>query len=120
MEEYIKGLNSYCATSAKQAADLAESFENAKKNKKLEELNSPTNQHLKTLIQQTFDLLKQNEEQNKLLKEQNDSLKQQLDNALENEKEAKKEARNNRIWVYISTGIAFASLIATILIAILK
>ncbi len=120
MEDYLKRLNTYCATSAKQVADLAESLENAKKNKKLEELNSPTNQHLKTLIQQNSDLLKQSEEQNKLLKEQNESLKQQLDNALENEKEAKKEARHNRIWVYISTGIAFASLIATILIAILK
>ena len=69
MEDYLKELNIYCATSAKQVADLAESFENSKKNKKLEELNSPTNQHLKTLIQQTSDLLKQSEEQNKLLKE---------------------------------------------------
>ena len=62
MEEYLKGLNSYCATLAKQVADLAESFENSKKNKNLEELNSSTNQHLKILIQQNSNLLKQSEE----------------------------------------------------------
>ncbi|CRH46250.1 hypothetical protein [Mycoplasmopsis arginini] len=44
------------------------------------------------------------------------SLREQLNRAIE----AEKEAKHNRIRVYISTGIAFASLIATILIAIFK
>ena len=55
-----------------------------------------------------------------LLKEKNDNLKEQLKHAVENEKEAKKDAKHSRMWVYISTGIAFASLIATIIIAIVK
>lgn len=121
INDYLKNLAiSLSATSAKQEAAIAKALEESENNRKLEEINSPTNQHLRTLIQQSSLLLQQSEEQNKLLKEQNESLKQQLDNALENEKEAKKEAKHNRIWVYISTGIAFASLIATILIAILK
>lgn len=121
INDYLKNLAiSLNATSAKQNAAIAQALEEAENNRKLEEINSPTNQHLRTLIQQSSLLLQQSEEQNKLLKEQNESLKQQLSYALENEKEAKKEAKHNKIWVYISTGIAFASLIATILIAILK
>ena len=121
INDYLKNLAiSMNVTSARQAAAIVEALEEAEKNKKIEELNSPTNQHLRTLIQQSSLLLQQSEEQNKLLKEQNESLKQHLDSAFENEKEAKKETKHNRIWVYISTGIAFASLIATILIAILK
>jgi len=121
INDYLKNLAiSLSATSAKQNAAIAKALEEAENNRKLEEINSPTNQHLRTLIQQSSLLLQQSEEQNKLLKEQNESLKQQLSYALENEKEAKKEAKHNKIWVYISTGIAFASLIATILIAILK
>ena len=46
--------------------------------------------------------------------------KEQLNHAVENEKEEKKEDKHSRMWVYISIGIAFASLITTILIAILK
>ena len=121
INDYLKNLAiSLNATSAKQDAAIAKALEEAENNRKLEEINSPTNQHLRTLIQQSSLLLQQSEEQNKLLKEQNENLKQQLSYALENEKEAKKEAKHNKIWVYISTGIAFASLIATILIAILK
>ena len=121
INDYLKNLAiSLSATSAKQNATIAKALEESENNRKLEEINSPTNQHLRTLIQQSSLLLQQSEEQNKLLKEQNESLKQQLSYALENEKEAKKEAKHNRIGVYISTGIAFASLIATILIAILK
>ena len=60
------------------------------------------------------------EEQIKLLEVQNDCLKEQLKRAIENEKVAKIEAKYNRIWAFISTFIAFASLIATIVIAIVK
>lgn len=91
-----------------------------KKAKKLEEQNSPTNLNLKKIIEQNDIKLEQSEKQIKLLVEQNNNLKEQLKHAIDNEKDAKKEAKHSRIWVYISTGIAFASLIATILIATLK
>ena len=64
--------------------------------------------------------IRQSEEQIKLLEVQNDCLKEQLKRATKNGKAAKKEAKYNRIWAYISTFIAFASLIATIVIAIVK
>ena len=64
--------------------------------------------------------IRQSEEQIKLLEAQNNCLKEQLKRAIENEKVAKKEAKHKRIWAYISTFIAFASLIATIVIAIVK
>ncbi len=60
------------------------------------------------------------EKELELLKEQNKSLQQQLELAMKNEGHAKAEANHNRLWVYITAGIAFASLIATILIAVLK
>ncbi len=60
------------------------------------------------------------EKELELLKEQNKSLQQQLELAMKNEGNAKAEANHNRLWVYITAGIAFASLIATILIAVLK
>ena len=95
-------------------------MEKAKKAKTLEEQNSATNQNLKKIIEQNDLKIKQSEEQIKLLEVQNDNLKEQLKRAIENEKVAKKEAKHNRIWAYISTFIAFASLIATIVIAIVK
>ena len=108
------------ASSAKQVHEIAESMEKAKKAKKLEEQNSPTNQNLGKIIEQNDLKIKQSEEQIKLLEEQNDNLNEQLERAIRNEEDAKKEAKISRIWVYISTGIAFASLVATILIAIFK
>ena len=87
---------------------------------KKEEQNSPTNQNLKKIIEQNDEKIRQSEEQIKLLEVQNDCLKEQLKRAIENEKVAKKEAKYNRIWAFISTFIAFASLIATIVIAIVK
>ncbi len=119
-DEILNGFNSSIASSAQQAHEIAESMENAKKARKLEEQNSPTNQILKKIIEQNDLKIRQSEAQIKLLEEQNESLKEQLNRAIEDEKEAKKEAKHNRIWVYISTRIAFASLIATILIAIFK
>lgn len=121
INDYLKALSiSAGVTSARQVAAITESMEEAEKQRKLDEINSPTNQHLKTIIEQSAAILKQSDEQNKLLKEQNENLKKQLDHAIVNEKEARKQSKHDRIWVYISTGIAFASLIATILIAIFK
>ena len=119
-DDVLSGFNSAIASSAQQAYEIAESMEKNKKAKKIEEQNSPTNQNLKKIIEQNDLKIRQSEAQIKLLEEQNESLKEQLNRAVEDEKEAKKEAKHNRIWVYISTGIAFASLIATILIAIFK
>ena len=95
-------------------------MENAKKARKLEKQNSPTNQNLKRIIEQNDLKIRQSEAQIKLLEEQNESLIEQLNRAIEDEKEAKKEAKHNRICEYISTGIALASLITIILIAIIK
>ena len=78
----------------------------------------PTNQNLRKIIEQNDLKIKQNEGQIKLLEEQNDNLKEQLKHAIKSEDDAKKESKISRIWVYISTEIAFASLIATVLIAI--
>lgn len=119
-DEVLNGFNATIASSAQQVHELAESMEKAKKAKKLEEQNSPTNQNLKKIIDQNDLKIGQSEKQIKLLEAQNDNLKEQLDRAIENEKVAKKEAKYSRIWVYISTFIAFASLIATIVIAIVK
>ena len=75
---------------------------------------------MEKIIEQNDLKIKQSEEQIKLLEEQNDNLNEQLERAIKNEEDAKKETKISRIWVYISTGIAFASLVATILIAIFK
>ena len=101
------------ATSARAVADMAKESERLKEQKRIEEINSPTNENLRTIIKQNQAQLLQSEEKIKLLAEQNDSLKQQLDSA-------KKDSRRNRIGFYITTAIAVASLVATILIAILK
>lgn len=119
-EEILNGFNPTIASSAQQVHELAESMEKAKKAKKLEEQYSATNQNLKKIIEQNDLKIKQSEEQIKLLEVQNDNLKEQLKRAIENEKVAKKEAKYNRIWAFISTFIAFASLIATIVNAIVK
>ena len=116
----LNDFNATIASSAQQFHELAESMEKAKKAKTLEEQNSATNQNLKKIIEQNDEKIRQSEEQIKLLEVQNDNLKEQLKRAIENEKVAKKEAKHNRIWAYISTFIAFASLIATIVIAIVK
>lgn len=114
-DEILNGFNASIASSAQQAHEIAESMENAKKARKLEEQNSPTNQNLKKIIEQNNLKIRQSEAQIKLLEEQNDNLKEQLKCAIENEKEAKKEAKISRIWGYISTGIALASLITAII-----
>ncbi len=119
-DDVVNGLNMFTVSSAQRVQEMAEAIDNAKKWKKIEEHNSPTNQNLKRIIEQNDLKIKQSEEQIKLLEEQNVNLKEQLNQAIEDKIEAKKEAKYSRIWVYISTGIAFASLIATILIAILK
>ena len=64
--------------------------------------------------------IRQSEEQIKLLEAQNDNLREQLKRAIENEKVTKKEAKYNIIWAFISIFITFSSLIATIVIAIVK
>lgn len=119
-DEILNGFNATIASSAKQVHEIAESREKEKKAKKFEEQNSPTNQNLAKIIEQNDLKIKQSEEKIKLLEEQNDNLNEQLERAIRNEEDAKKEAKISRIWVYISTGIAFASLVATILIAIFK
>lgn len=119
-DEILNGFSAKIASSAKQVHEIAESMEKAKKAKKSEEQNSPTNQNLMKIVEQNDLKIKQSEEQIKLLEEQNDNLNEQLERSIRNEEDAKKEAKISRIWVYISTGIAFASLVATILIAIFK
>lgn len=119
-DEILNGFSAKIASSAKQVHKIAESMEKAKKTKKLDEQNSPTNQNLMKIVEQNDLKIKQSEEQIKLLEEQNDNLNEQLERSIRNEEDAKKETKISRIWVYISTGIAFASLVATILIAIFK
>ena len=119
-DEILNDFNATIASSAQQFHELAESMEKTKRSKKIEEQNSPTNQNLKKIIEQNDEKIRQSEEQIKLLEVQNYCLKEQLKRAIENEKVAKKEAKYNRIWAFISTFIAFASLIATIVIAIVK
>ena len=119
-DEILNDFNATIASSAQQFHELAESMEKTKRSKKIEEQNSPTNQNLKKIIEQNDEKIRQSEEQIKLLEVQNDCLKEQLKRAIENEKVAKKEAKYNRIWAFISTFIAFASLIAAIVIAIVK
>ena len=119
-DEILNDFNATIASSAQQFHELAESMEKTTRSKKIEEQNSPTNQNLKKIIEQNDEKIRQSEEQIKLLEVQNYCLKEQLKRAIENEKVAKKEAKYNRIWAFISTFIAFSSLIATIVIAIVK
>lgn len=121
-DEYLRNIANEInnASSAQQISRLNDAMVEVEKQRKFEELNSPTNQHLRKIIEQSNLIIRQCDEQNQILKEQNDNLKEQLKYAVENEKEAKKDAKHSRMWVYISTGIAFASLIATIIIAIVK
>lgn len=118
--DLLKNLNNSIPNSAMQAAKLDEARKILEQKQKEEELNSPTNQYLRDIIQKYDKLLKQSNEQIQLLSTQNDNLKKQLKITIESEKDAKKRAKQDRTWVYISTSIAFASLIATILISILK
>lgn len=101
------------ATSAYQISKLAESNKLVEERRKQEEIDRPTNKNLITIIQQ-------NNEQITLLKEQNDKLKEQLEKSIESGKNAKKDAKRNRIISYVSIVVAVASLIATIMIAVLK
>ena len=95
------------------AQQLSELYDEIEKEQKKEELNSATNQYLRMIIQRTNLLLKESAEQNQILRDQ-------LKDATSKEKEAREKAKQDMLWVYISTGVAFASLIATILIAIFK
>lgn len=101
------------ANSAMAVAEMAKASEVLKEKKRLEEVNSPTNENLRTIIKQNHAQILQSEEKIKLLTEQNESLKEQLASA-------NKDSKRNRIGFYITTAIAVASLVVTILIAVLK
>lgn len=101
------------ANSVMAVAEMAKASEVLKEKKRLEEVNSPTNENLRTIIKQNHAQILQSEEKIKLLTEQNENLKKQLASA-------NKDSKRNRIGFYITTFIALASLVATILIAILK
>ena len=119
-EDLLRKISKSTPSSAMQVAELAEEERVLEEKKKHEEFNSTTNHNLRTIIQKSNKLLDQSGDQIQLLKEQNENLKEQLKLAIENEKDAKKEAKHNRIFVYISTLIAFLSLTSSILIAVLK
>lgn len=101
------------AHSAMAVAEMAKASEVLKEKKRLEEIGSPTNENLRIIIKQNHAQIAQSEEKIKLLAEQNENLKQQLASA-------NKDSKRNRIGFYITTFIALASLVATIIIAILK
>lgn len=101
------------ASSAKQQSELIKVIEESEKEKNIKEYNNPTNQSLRSIIAQ-------NSVQIELLKEQNANLKEQLKNVIKNEQEAKKEAKFNRLWVYISCGIALVALIVDVIFNIIK
>lgn len=101
------------ANSARAVAEMAKASEVLKEKKRLEEVNSPTNENLRTIIKQNHAQILQSEEKIKLLTEQNENLKKQLASA-------NKDSKRNRIGFYITTFIALASLVTTIIIAILK
>ena len=100
------------------------SYSHIEKNQRiLEEAGRQASEKVETMVAGAKANIAQKEileKELELLKEQNKNLQQQLELAIKNEEHAKAEAKHNRIWVYISAGIAFASLIATILIAVLK
>lgn len=106
-------LNINTANSARLVAEIAGASKSLKKQKILEEMNSPTNENLRTIIKQNHALLLQSEEKIKLLTEQNESLKKQLDTV-------NQDSKRNRIGFYVTTLVAIASLIATIMIAIVN
>lgn len=116
MNENNFKLNYSTPHSAQMLAILEEQEKEFNKIKKNEEFNNPINRSLKIIIEQNIKLLNQNLESNRLLEEHNKSLIEQLNIAKYNEKTSKKEAKHNRVWVYISTSIALLSLIATIVI----
>lgn len=99
--------------SAGVIAEIAKASEALKEMKRLEEVNSPTNENLRTIIKQNYTQILQSEEKIKLLTEQNENLKKQLASA-------NKDSKRNRIGFYITTAIAVVSLVATIIIAVLK
>lgn len=101
------------ANSARVVAEMAKTSDVLKEKKQLEEVNGPTNENLRTIIKQNHAQILQSEEKIKLLAEQNENLKQQLASA-------NNDSKRNRIGFYITTFIALASLVATIIIAILK
>ena len=100
-------------STARAVAEMAETSKNLKEQKRLEEINSPTNKNLRTIIEQNHAQILQSEEKIKLLTEQNENLKKQLVSA-------NKDSKRNRIGFYVTTFIALASLTATILIAVLN
>jgi len=111
INDLVNELNN--VSNAQQLSELYDEIEKEEKRQKKEELNSATNQYLRMIIQRTNLLLKESAEQNQILRDQ-------LKDATNKEKEAREKAKQDMLWVYISTGVAFASLIATILIAIFK
>lgn len=69
------------ANSASAVAEMAKASEVLKEKKRLEEVNSPTNENLRTIIKQNHAQILQSEEKIKLLTEQNENLKKQLASA---------------------------------------
>lgn len=118
-EVSIGGINS-SINSAYMASLLEEKKKQDKEIRKQEEINSPSNQSLQKILKINEENYFQQKEQIIVLKDQNSYLQSQLELAYKNEAEAKKEAKHNRIWAYISNGIAFGSLIVTILTWILQ
>lgn len=105
--------NNIITHSAQMLSILEEQEKEFNKIKRSEEFNNPTNISLRTLIEQNIKLLNESLERNKLLEEQ-------VKISKENEENAKREARHNRIWSYISALIALLSLIASIIIPFIK
>ena len=100
-------------STARAVAEMTETSKILKEQKRLEEINSPTNENLRTIVKQNQAQILQSEEKIKLLTEQNENLKKQLVST-------NKDSKRNRIGFYVTTFIALASLIATILIAVLN
>lgn len=118
-EVSIDGINSF-NNSAYMVSLLEEQKKKDKEKRKQEEIHSLSNQNLEKIFKINAETSFQQKEQIELLKEQNCCLRSQLELGHKNEVEAKKEAKHNRIWAYISNGIAFGSLIVTILTLILQ
>lgn len=100
-------------SSARAVAEKAETSKILKEQKRLEEINSPTNENLRTIIKQNQAQILRSEAKIKLITEQNENLRKQLVSA-------NKDSKRNRIGFYVTTSIALASLVATILIAVLN
>lgn len=110
---FEKGFDINMGSTARAVAEMAETSKILKEQKRLEEINSPTNENLRTIVKQNQAQILQSEEKIKLLTEQNENLKKQLVST-------NKDSKRNRIGFYVTTFIALASLIATILIAVLN